>query len=506
MDEDLSRAVRHAFVQLYSEGLIYRGRYVVNWCPRCETAVSDLEVVHRETEGTLYRIRYDVPGVAEGAVVATTRPETMLGDTALAIHPEDPRTAALRGKPAIVPLVGREVPVIEDPILVDREFGTGIVKVTPAHDANDFASGQRHGLPAARRHRLEREDDGRGRRVRGARPFRGAPPGPRAARGGEPPRRHREARLQRRPLPALRHRHRAVPVGAVVREDPAPGRSRDPRGRGRVGALRPRVVVEDLLRVDAQHPRLVHLAPALVGPSDPGIHVPERPRDRRRRGPGGLPDLRPLSARPGPGRARYLVFVAALAVLRLRLAREDRGPRGLLSDGRPGHRLRHPLLLGGADDHGRPALHREGALPHRAPSRPRAHRRREDVEDEGQRHRSARGDRRVRRRRGALHARVGRLVRPDGLGGARPHGRLAQLRDEGLERRALHARAARRPSGGRGPRPEDALAAGPVDPLAARRGGGRRPRAASRRSGSTRPPNGSRPSSGTSSATGTSRW
>ncbi|HKD20071.1 MAG TPA: valine--tRNA ligase, partial [Thermoanaerobaculia bacterium] len=148
MDPDLSRAVRHAFVELYRDGLIYKGRYVVNWCPRCETAVSDLEVLHRETEGTLYRIRYDVPGVAEGAVVATTRPETMLGDTALAIHPEDPRTAALRGKRAIVPLMNRDVPIIDDPILVDREFGTGIVKVTPAHDANDFASGQRNSLPA----------------------------------------------------------------------------------------------------------------------------------------------------------------------------------------------------------------------------------------------------------------------------------------------------------------------------------------------------------------------
>ena len=148
MDPDLSRAVRHAFVRLYRDGLIYRGRYVVNWCPRCETAVSDLEVVHRETEGKLYRIRYDVPGVPEGAVVATTRPETMLGDTALAIHPDDPRTERLRGKTAILPLMGRSIPVIEDPILVDREFGTGIVKVTPAHDANDFASGQRHGLPA----------------------------------------------------------------------------------------------------------------------------------------------------------------------------------------------------------------------------------------------------------------------------------------------------------------------------------------------------------------------
>ena len=148
MDPDLSRAVRRAFVTLYNDGLIYRGRYVVNWCPGCGTAVSDLEVVEKKTKGTLYKIRYDVPGVAAGAIVATTRPETMLGDTALAIHPEDPRNANLRGKKAILPIVGRELPVVEDAILVDREFGTGIVKVTPAHDANDFAVGQRHGLPA----------------------------------------------------------------------------------------------------------------------------------------------------------------------------------------------------------------------------------------------------------------------------------------------------------------------------------------------------------------------
>ena len=148
LDADLSRAVRHAFVLLYRDGLIYKGRYVVNWCPGCGTAVSDLEVVEKKTKGTLYKIRYDVPGVPEGAIVATTRPETMLGDTALAIHPDDPRNAALKGKRAILPIVGRELPVVEDAILVDREFGTGVVKVTPAHDANDFAVGQRHGLPA----------------------------------------------------------------------------------------------------------------------------------------------------------------------------------------------------------------------------------------------------------------------------------------------------------------------------------------------------------------------
>ena len=148
LDPALSRAVRHAFVLLYRDGLIYRGRYVVNWCPGCRTAVSDLEVVEKKTRGTLYKIRYDVPGVPEGAVVATTRPETMLGDTALAIHPDDPRNAILRGKHAILPIMNRSLPIVEDAILVDREFGTGIVKVTPAHDANDFAVGQRHGLPA----------------------------------------------------------------------------------------------------------------------------------------------------------------------------------------------------------------------------------------------------------------------------------------------------------------------------------------------------------------------
>ncbi len=149
LDADLSRAVRHAFVRLYSESLIYRDRYVVNWCPRCGTAVSDLEVVHHEVkDGKLYHIRYDVSGVRSGAVVATTRPETMLGDTALAIHPEDPRTEKLKGKKATLPLVGRTLPIVEDPILVDRAFGTGVVKVTPAHDANDFASAQRNNLPA----------------------------------------------------------------------------------------------------------------------------------------------------------------------------------------------------------------------------------------------------------------------------------------------------------------------------------------------------------------------
>ena len=145
LDENLSRAVRRVFVSLYHEGLIYRGRYIINWCPRCRTALSDLEVVHRETSGKLYHIRY--PSVTgEGAVtVATTRPETMLGDTGVAVHPEDGRYRQLVGQRLRLPVIGRELPVIADE-LVDPEFGTGAVKVTPAHDPNDFAMGQRHGL------------------------------------------------------------------------------------------------------------------------------------------------------------------------------------------------------------------------------------------------------------------------------------------------------------------------------------------------------------------------
>ena len=147
LDEGLSRAVRKVFVDLYRDGLIYRGRYVVNWCPRCGTAVSDLEVHHVETHGKLYFIKYDVEGDSVGAIVATTRPETMLGDTALAIAPNDPRTQRLVGKTAILPIIGRRLPVVADDF-VDREFGSGIVKITPAHDPNDFACAQRHAIPA----------------------------------------------------------------------------------------------------------------------------------------------------------------------------------------------------------------------------------------------------------------------------------------------------------------------------------------------------------------------
>ena len=152
MDERLSVAVREAFVRLHEQGLIYRGAYIVNWCPRCQTAISDLEVVHAEQKGHLWEIRYpvlDADGKDSGEfiTVATTRPETMLGDVAVAVHPEDERYLHLHGKRLRLPLMGREIPIILDE-WVSREFGTGAVKVTPAHDPNDFALGERHHLPS----------------------------------------------------------------------------------------------------------------------------------------------------------------------------------------------------------------------------------------------------------------------------------------------------------------------------------------------------------------------
>jgi valyl-tRNA synthetase len=153
LDEGYVRAVLQAFVDFYNRGWIYRGARVINWCPSCMTALSDLEVRHEDTAGHLWHIKYPLcgddgnPDGSEYVVVATTRPETMLGDTAVAVHPDDPRHSDKIGRTAILPLMNRRIPVIADPILVDPEFGTGAVKVTPAHDPNDFEAGQRNGLP-----------------------------------------------------------------------------------------------------------------------------------------------------------------------------------------------------------------------------------------------------------------------------------------------------------------------------------------------------------------------
>ncbi len=146
MDEQLDKAVKHLFVKLYNEGLIYQGNRITNWCPKCKTALSDAEIEYSEHEGHFWHVKYPVVGSDEYLEIATTRPETMLGDTAVAVNPKDERYAHLVGKTLMLPLVNREIPIVADDY-VDMEFGTGAVKITPAHDPNDYQVGKRHNLP-----------------------------------------------------------------------------------------------------------------------------------------------------------------------------------------------------------------------------------------------------------------------------------------------------------------------------------------------------------------------
>ena len=146
MDEGLSKAVRHVFVELYKQDFIYQGLYIINWCPRCKTALSDLEVEHQELPGKLYTIKYVLSDNAKKVLhVATTRPETMLGDVAVAVHPDDERYQQWIGKTVHLPFVERDIPIIADEV-VKKDFGTGALKITPAHDFNDFEVGKRHSL------------------------------------------------------------------------------------------------------------------------------------------------------------------------------------------------------------------------------------------------------------------------------------------------------------------------------------------------------------------------
>ena len=145
MDEGCSKAVEEVFINLYKKGYIYKGSRIINWCPKCKTSLSDAEVEHEEQEGHFWHIKYPIVGTDRFLEIATTRPETMLGDTAIAVHPDDERYQDIIGKNVILPLVGREIPIVAD-YYVDKEFGTGAVKITPAHDPNDFEVGKRHNL------------------------------------------------------------------------------------------------------------------------------------------------------------------------------------------------------------------------------------------------------------------------------------------------------------------------------------------------------------------------
>ena len=234
MDERMSRAVREAFVRLYEEGLIYRGKYIVNWCPRCITAVSDLEVVHEETPGKIWEIRYPVIGSKdEYIIVATTRPETMLGDTAVAVNSADERYRHLHGKHVLLPLMNREIPIITDDILANPEFGTGAVKVTPSHDPNDFEAGLRNNLPQIEViNEIAQMNENAG-------PYKGLDrfEARQKVAGGSGarriPGRHQGLRCSAWQMQPLQDHHRAAAFDAVVRQDQAAGRARDCSGRTR---------------------------------------------------------------------------------------------------------------------------------------------------------------------------------------------------------------------------------------------------------------------------------
>ncbi len=270
MDEGCSRAVREVFVRFYEEGLIYQGYYIVNWCPRCLTAISDIEVEHEDTEGKLWYIRYDVKDTGEPIYVATTRPETMLGDTAVAVNPRDSRYRHLVGKTVILPLLGREMPVIADDF-VDPEFGTGMVKVTPAHDPNDFEMGRRHGLEEINILTPEAVVNENGGPYAGLDRYEA-----RNAVVRDLEKMHYIQKVETH-LHAVGHCYRCHTViepylskqwFVSMKELAEPAIAAVEEGKTK---FRPRTLGEDLLRMDVQHPRLVHLAPAVVRAPHPGL-------------------------------------------------------------------------------------------------------------------------------------------------------------------------------------------------------------------------------------------
>ncbi len=287
MDEGLSRTVTEVFVRLYREGLIYRGKRLVNWDPKLGTAVSDLEVESVEEQGSLWHIRYPRVDGKGHVVVATTRPETMLGDVAVAVHPEDPRYQDLIGQAVHLPLTDRTIPVIAD-TYVDREFGTGCLKITPAHDFNDWQIGQRHKLPPIGILTLDAKlNEHVPEKYRGLDRF--------EARKSivadlEASGLLEDVKPHKLMVPRCGRTNadrRADAHGPVVRQH---GIARETgvelRRVGR-GALRPGELDHHLQPVAHEHPGLVHLAPALVGPPHPGVVRRGRQRVRRpRRGRG----------------------------------------------------------------------------------------------------------------------------------------------------------------------------------------------------------------------------
>ena len=364
MDPDLSRAVTEVFVRLHEEGLIYRGKRLVNWDPVLLTAVSDLEVLSEEEHGSLWHIRYPIVGGSGHVVVATTRPETLLGDTAVAVNPDDERYQALLGHEVELPLTGRTIPVIADSY-VDAAFGTGAVKITPAHDFNDYEMGQRHSLPQINIFTPDAKlNENAPERFRGLDRF------------------------------VARKQIVAELEAAGLIEKIEPHKLKVPRG-DRTGA-----VIEPYL-TDQWYVKIAPLAePALKAVEDGHIRfVPEnwsktyyewmrnikdwcvsRQLWWGHRIPAWYDDAGNIyvgrdeaevrkkhslgrhETAPGRRRARHVVLLGAVAVLHARLAGQDAGAEQVLPDQRAGHGLRHHLLLGCPHDHDGHEVHGRRAV------------------------------------------------------------------------------------------------------------------------------------------------
>ncbi len=344
MDEGLSQAVQTIFKMLYDDGLIYRAERIINWCPRCMTALSDIEVEHYDDDGELISIRY---GDGDASiVVATTRAETMLGDTAVAVHPDDERYRHLVGTEVVLPLTGRRIPVVADEH-VDPAFGTGAVKVTPAHDPNDFEIGQRHNLPAL----LIMDERGV---ITAPGPFQGvdrfeARPAVVAALRAD----GRIVAEKRPYVHAVGHCSRCDTVVEprlskqwFVKVEPLAKAAGDAVRDGRV-TISPRSMEPRYFDwVDDMHDWCIsrqlwwgHRIPVWYGPDGQVVCV----------GPGRAAAVGGGLA-PGPRRPRHVVLLGAVAVLHARLARRHRRPAALLPDLGAAHRLRHHLLLGRPHD------------------------------------------------------------------------------------------------------------------------------------------------------------
>ena len=356
MDPELSRAVIEVFVRLYDEGLIYRGKRLVNWDPVLHTAISDLEVQSEEERGHLWHLRYPVEGSGrkQFLTVATTRPETMLGDTAVAVHPDDERYKHLVGKRVELPLTGRAIPILAD-AYVDPEFGTGVVKITPAHDFNDYEVGLRHGLPL-----IGIFDESATLNANAPERYRGLDRF--VARDRVLADLEAQGLLER-----VEERVSMIPRGErsgvvvepmltdqwYVRTKPLAAPAIEAVEQGRI-----KFVPENWTKVyfDWMHniqdwciSRQLwwgHRIPAWY--DDAGNHYVARDEDDARRKYGLAADS---AAAPRRGRARHLVLVGALAVLDARLARAHTGARDVLSDQRARHELGHHFLLGRAHDH-----------------------------------------------------------------------------------------------------------------------------------------------------------